>query len=75
VPIKENAMGSLFSATSQNAYGVTYATLDDSGLHFESEVAIQLLDGHVVTLKMPTQISERQAISQLICGADAGCGL
>ncbi|MEN0107015.1 MAG: type III secretion system co-regulatory protein PtrC [Pseudomonas sp.] len=59
-------MGSMFSETGKNAYGVTYATLDERGLHFESELAIQLLDGPLVTLKMPTQISERQAIGQLV---------
>lgn len=59
-------MGSMFSETGKNAYGVTYATLDESGLHFETELAIQLMDGHVVTLKMPTQLSEREAISQLV---------
>lgn len=68
-------MGSLFSETAKNTYGVTYATLDDTGLHFESELAIQLVGGPLVTLKMPTQLSERQAISQAICGADAGCSL
>jgi hypothetical protein len=68
-------MGSMFSSTSQNAYGVTYATLDESGLHVESELAIQLLDGTLVTLKMPTHLSERQAISRWVCGADAGCSL
>ena len=67
-------MGSMYSETGKNAYGVTYATLDDHGLHFESEVAIQLWGGPLVTLKMPTHLSERQAISQLICGAEAGCG-
>ncbi len=64
-------MGSMFSETGKNVYGVTYATLDESGLHFESELAIQLLDGAMVTLKMPTHLSERQAISQMM--ADAGC--
>lgn len=59
-------MGSMFSETGKNAYGVTYATLDENGLHFETELAIQLMDGHVVTLKMPTQLSEREAISQLV---------
>ncbi|MGY4531926.1 hypothetical protein ACVW0Y_001042 [Pseudomonas sp. TE3786] len=68
-------MGSMYSTTSENAYGVTYATLDESGLHFETELAIQLLDGHLVTLKMPTQITERQALSQLICGAQACAGM
>ncbi len=57
----------------KNVYGITYATFDGSGLHFESELAIQLQDGALVTLKMPTQLSERQAISQLVCGQAAGC--
>ena len=65
-------MGSMFSETGKNAYGVTYATLDESGLHFETELAIQLMDGHLVTLKMPTQLSEREAISQLVRGANLG---
>ena len=64
-------MGSMFSETGKNAYGVTYATLDESGLHFETELAIQLMDGHLVTLKMPTQLSEREAISQLVFREDA----
>ncbi len=64
-------MGSMFSETGKNAYGVTYATLDKSGLHFETELAIQLMDGHLVTLKMPTQLSEREAISQLVFREDA----
>ena len=37
-----------------------------SGIHFESERAIHLTDGTLTTLKMPTGLSERQAISQLL---------
>ncbi len=33
------------SLSNQNVYGVTYATVDGSGIHFESELAIQLSDG------------------------------
>ncbi|MCY1538227.1 hypothetical protein D9M68_737560 [compost metagenome] len=56
------------SVADQNVYGVTYATVDKSGIHFESELAIHMTDGTLTTLKMPTQLSERQAIQQLICG-------
>lgn len=54
------------SLSNQNVYGVTYATVDGSGIHFESELAIQSVDGKLTTLKMPTDLSERQAISQLL---------
>ncbi|PTS84134.1 hypothetical protein DBR00_12270 [Pseudomonas sp. HMWF032] len=54
--------------SNQNVYGVTYAIVDSSGIHFESELAIQLGDGGLTTLRMPTQLSERQAIQQLVCG-------
>lgn len=52
--------------SNQNVYGVTYATVDSSGIHFESELAIQSVDGKLTTLKMPTGLSERQAISRLL---------
>lgn len=57
--------------SNQNIYGVTYATVDSSGIHFESELAIQLSDGSLTILRMPTQLSERQAIQQLVCGRQA----
>lgn len=59
------------SPSNQNVYGVTYATVDSSGIHFESELAIQLNDGSLTTLRMPTQLSERQAIQQWFCGRQA----
>ena len=59
------------SPSSQNVYGVTYATVDGSGIHFEPELAIQLSDGTLATLRMPTHLSERQAIQQLVCGRQA----
>lgn len=55
------------SVSDQNVYGITYATLDEGGIRFESELAIQLTDGRLTTLKMPTQASEREAIQQLLC--------
>ncbi|HLD68392.1 MAG TPA: type III secretion system co-regulatory protein PtrC [Pseudomonas sp.] len=53
--------------TRQHAYGVTYASFDEEGLHFESELSLQLDDGSLLTLKMPTQQNERLAIHQLLC--------
>ena len=61
-------MNSRPSLSNQNVYGVTYATVDSSDIHFESELAVQLSDGTVTTLRMPTHLSERQAIQQLVCG-------
>ncbi|TWC28602.1 hypothetical protein FBY03_13527 [Pseudomonas sp. SJZ079] len=55
----------------QNAYGITYVTLDGNGLRFESERVIHLTDGTLTTLKMPTQLSERLAIQQLVCDRQA----
>lgn len=52
----------------QNAYGITYATIDEHGIRFESELAIHLSDGTLARLKTPTRLSERQAIQQLLCG-------
>lgn len=53
--------------TQQNVYAVTYATLDERGIHYESELAIQLADGKLTTLRMPTQLSERNAIERVLC--------
>ena len=64
-------MNSRPSLSNQNVYGVTYATVDGSGIHFESELAVQLSDGTLTTLRMPTRLSERQAIQQLVCGRQA----
>lgn len=64
-------MNSRPSLSNQNVYGVTYATVDGSGIHFESELAVQLSDGTFTTLRMPTHLSERQAIQQLVCGRQA----
>ncbi|ARU88160.1 type III secretion system co-regulatory protein PtrC [Pseudomonas sp. M30-35] len=52
--------------TQQNVYAVTYATLDERGIHYESELAIQLADGKLTTLRMPTQLTERKAIEQVM---------
>lgn len=57
----------------KNVYGITYATFDESELRFESEMAIHLADGSLLTLQMPTQPSERQAIQQLLCERRIAC--
>lgn len=62
-------MSIIQSIANQNVYGVTYATVDDRGIHFESELAIHLPDGTLTRLKMPTQLSERQAIEQFTMDA------
>lgn len=59
------------SVADQNVYGITYATIDEHGIRFESELAIHLTDGRLTTLKMPTRLSERQAIQRLLCGRQA----
>jgi len=61
----------LLGQFSVSGNSVTYATVDSSGIYFESELAIQLNDGSLTTLRMPTQLSERQAIQQWFCGRQA----
>ncbi len=60
-----------FSNTS--SYGVTYVSLSDSGLHFESEAAVHMEDGSLLTLRMPTRQSEKMAIHSLICMENSWC--
>ncbi|MBM7059250.1 hypothetical protein JQX08_00885 [Pseudomonas sp. UL073] len=50
----------------QQAYGVTYASLEDDQLCFESELAFQLDDGSLLTLHLPTPNQERRAIQQAV---------
>lgn len=61
-------MSSSQLVSEQNVYAITYASVDQSVIHFESERVIHLSDGTLTTLKMPTQLSERQAIQRLVCG-------
>ena len=56
-----------------NSYGVTYVSLSDSGLHFESEAAVHMEDGSLLTLRMPTRQSEKMAIHSLICMENGWC--
>ncbi|MFT5782513.1 MAG: hypothetical protein ACI9EB_001907 [Pseudomonas sp.] len=72
--IEESAMNTFPSGSSQNVYGVTYANFADGGLQFESELAIQLQEGPVVTLRIPTSLTERMAINLAVCGQAEGCG-
>jgi len=53
--------------SSRNTYGITYVSLDEGRLHFESEAAVHLEDGSLLTLRMPTRQSEKQAIHSLVC--------
>ncbi len=62
-------MSAMAAMIDQNVYGVTYASLGAHGLHFESELTIQRPDGGLTRLAMPTPISERQAISEVVCHA------
>lgn len=56
-----------------NGYGITYVTLDDNGLFFESELAIHLDDGALLSLPMPTRQSERLAIHHELCVRNGWC--
>jgi hypothetical protein len=52
---------------------VTYVSLSDSGLHFESEAAVHLEDGSLLTLRMPTRQSEKLAIHGVVCMQNGWC--
>ena len=56
-----------------NSYGVTYVSLSDSGLHFESEAAVHMDDGSLLTLRMTTRQSEKLAIHDLVCLQHGWC--
>ncbi|SIR80915.1 hypothetical protein SAMN05878276_0286 [Aquipseudomonas alcaligenes] len=58
---------------SSNSYGVTYVSLSDSDLHFESEAALHMDDGSLLTLRMPTRQSEKLAIHALLCVQNGWC--
>ena len=60
-----------FSSTS--TYAITYASLDESGLRFESEAAVHLDDGSVVTLRMPTRQDEKLDIHEVVCMQNGWC--
>ena len=56
----------MHSQLSLDAYGVTYAQFDGHRLKFESEAALQLEDGSMLTLRMPTRHSEILAIHEAV---------
>lgn len=58
---------------SLDAYGVTYAHLQDGNLQFETEAALQLDDGSMLTLRMPTRHSEMLAIHEAVCIRQGWC--
>ncbi len=63
----------MHSQLSQDAYGVTYVHLEDGGLKFETEAALQLDDGSMLTLRMPTRYSEMLAIHEAVCIRQGWC--
>ena len=63
----------MHSQLSQDAYGITYVHLEDGGLQFETEAALQLDDGSMLTLRMPTRYSEMLAIHEAVCIRQGWC--
>ena len=55
----------MHSQLSLDAYGVTYAHLQDG--------ALQLDDGSMLTLRMPTRHSEMLAIHEAVCIRQGWC--
>ncbi|WP_276226642.1 type III secretion system co-regulatory protein PtrC, partial [Pseudomonas citronellolis] len=43
-------------------YRITYITLDDLQLHFETQVAVAGEDGELILLEAPTPPAERRAL-------------
>ncbi len=54
-----------------SSYGITYVSLSDTGLQFESEAVVHLDDGNLQILRMPTRQSEKLAIQDVICRESA----
>ncbi|SDI49563.1 type III secretion system co-regulatory protein PtrC [Pseudomonas panipatensis] len=50
----------------QTAYRITYITLDDVQLHFETEIAIADGDGGLTLQQSATPPAERRALRELI---------
>lgn len=50
-----------------SSYGITYVSLSNAGLQFESEAAVHLDDGSVQILRMPTRQSEKLTIQDAVC--------
>lgn len=52
------------------AYRITYITLDEVQLHFETEIAVPDEDGGLALLSAATPPAERRALRELICEQD-----
>ncbi|MEP9319890.1 type III secretion system co-regulatory protein PtrC [Pseudomonas sp. LABIM340] len=52
---------------STEAYRITYITLDEVQLHFETEIAVPDEDGGLALLRAATPPAERRALRELIC--------
>lgn len=63
----------MHSQLNLDAYGVTYVSINDGGLQFESEAALQLDDGSMLTLRLPTRQSEILAIHEAVCIRNGWC--
>ncbi|MDN6858582.1 type III secretion system co-regulatory protein PtrC [Pseudomonas sp. CAN2814] len=48
-------------------YRITYITLDEVQLHFETEIAVADEDGGLALVQAATSPSERRALRELIC--------
>ncbi|WP_448680518.1 type III secretion system co-regulatory protein PtrC [Pseudomonas nicosulfuronedens] len=51
------------------AYRITYITLDEVQLHFETEIAVTDEEGSLALLSAATLPEERRALRELICEA------
>ncbi|QRY78081.1 hypothetical protein JVX91_21120 [Pseudomonas sp. PDNC002] len=49
------------------AYRITYITLDEVQLHFETEIAVTDDEGSLALLRAATPPEERRVLRELIC--------
>ncbi|MBD9679382.1 hypothetical protein IB274_21925 [Pseudomonas sp. PDM18] len=54
---------------STEAYRITYITLDEVQLHFETEIAVTDEEGGLALLSATTLPEERRVLRELICEA------
>ncbi|MBB4866687.1 hypothetical protein HNP46_005594 [Pseudomonas nitritireducens] len=50
----------------ESAYRITYITLDEVQLHFETQIAVPDEDGGLALLQAATSPTERRALRELI---------
>ncbi|MFV3369508.1 type III secretion system co-regulatory protein PtrC [Pseudomonas sp. NY15435] len=55
--------------STDEAYRITYITLDELQLHFETEVAVTDAEGSVALHRAATLPEERRVLRELICEA------